>query len=74
MVAGVIGRHKFQYDLWGDSVNTASRMETQGVTGKKQITAATHEIIKDDFSCEHRGRVKIKGKGEMNTWFLLGRR
>ena len=72
VVAGVIGRHKFQYDIWGDVVNTASRMESQGVAGKIQVTAATHQLIKDDFIFEGRGPVNIKGKGQMNTWFLLG--
>jgi guanylate cyclase len=71
VVAGVIGRHKFQYDIWGDAVNTASRMESQGVAGKIQVTAATHELIKEDFVFEQRGPVDIKGKGQMNTWFLL---
>ncbi len=72
LVAGVIGKHKFQYDIWGDSVNIASRMESEGVPGKIQISPATHALLSDSFRCEPRGKVKIKGKGEMETWFLLG--
>ena len=73
-VAGVIGRRKFQYDLWGDSVNTASRMESHGVPGKIQIARPTYDLIKDDFVCAPRGLVEVKGKGQMETWFLEGRR
>jgi class 3 adenylate cyclase len=74
LVGGVIGTHKFQYDLWGDAVNTAARMESHGVPGRIQITAATHELIKDQFSCEPRGPIEVKGKGEMETWFVVGER
>jgi guanylate cyclase len=74
VVAGVIGRKRFLYDLWGDTVNTASRMESQGTPGRIQITRATHELLKDDFQCEPRGTVAVKGKGEMETWYLVGRR
>jgi len=72
VVAGVIGRKRFLYDLWGDAVNTASRMESQGTAGHIQITGATHELIKDEFVCETRGTVALKGKGEMETWYLVG--
>lgn len=72
MVAGVIGRKKFIYDLWGDAVNTASRMESHGHEGIIQITRATYELIKDDFACEPRGTVNVKGKGEMEVWFVRG--
>ncbi len=72
VVAGVIGRHKFHYDLWGDTVNTASRMESHGVAGKIQFTRATYELLRNDFNCEARGMIQIKGKGEMETWFLIG--
>jgi len=72
VVAGVIGRKKFQYDLWGDVVNTASRMESHGVPGHIQITRETYELIKDEFTCEPRGKVTVKGKGEMETWYLVG--
>lgn len=71
VVAGVIGRKKFTYDLWGDAVNTASRMESHGAGGVIQITEATYRLIKDDFVCEPRGLVNVKGKGEMNVWYVL---
>jgi adenylate cyclase len=74
VVAGVIGRKRFLYDLWGDAVNTASRMESHGTPGRIQITQATFELLKDEFQCEPRGTVSIKGKGEMETWYLVGRR
>ncbi len=74
LVAGVIGRKRFLYDLWGDAVNTAGRMQTQGTPGRIQITQATYELLRDEFACEARGSVPIKGKGDMETWFLLGRR
>ncbi len=70
----MIGTHKFQYDLWGDAVNTAARMESHGIPGRIQITAATHDLIKDQFSCESRGPIEVKGKGTMDTWFVLGER
>jgi class 3 adenylate cyclase len=73
VVAGVIGRKKFLYDLWGDAVNTASRMESQGTAGDIQITRATYELLKDEFVCEPRGTVTVKGKGDMETWYLIGR-
>jgi adenylate cyclase len=73
VVAGVIGRKRFLYDLWGDAVNTASRMESHGTPGHIQITRATYELLKDDFRCEPRGTIAIKGKGDMETWYLLGR-
>jgi adenylate cyclase len=71
-VAGVIGKAKFQYDVWGDTVNTASRMESHGVAGRIQLSASTYELLKDDFVCEPRGVVDVKGKGPMETWFLVG--
>jgi PAS domain S-box-containing protein len=74
VVAGVIGRKKFSYDLWGDTVNIASRMETEGMPGKIQVTAATYEAIQNDFILEPRGQIPIKGRGEMMTYWLLGRK
>jgi guanylate cyclase len=71
VVAGIVGTHKFSYDLWGDVVNTASRMESEGVPGSIQISSTTHELIKNDFVCEPRGAVAVKGKGHMETYFLL---
>jgi adenylate cyclase len=74
VVAGVIGRKRFLYDLWGDAVNTASRMESQGTPGRIQITRATYELIADEFECEPRGTISVKGKGEMEVWYVVGRR
>jgi guanylate cyclase len=74
VVAGVIGRKKFAYDLWGDTVNTASRMESHGVGGVIQISEATYELIKNDFICEPHGLLFVKGKGDMNVWYLLGKK
>ena len=71
LVGGVIGETKFHYDLWGDTVNTASRMESHGMPGRIQITESTFELLKDDFECERRGVIQIKGKGDMETWFIL---
>jgi adenylate cyclase len=71
VVAGVIGRKRFLYDLWGDAVNTASRMESQGTPGQIQVTRATYELLRDDFVLEPRGTVSVKGKGEMETWYLV---
>jgi adenylate cyclase len=71
MIAGVIGRRKFVYDVWGDAVNVASRMESHGLGGAVQITQATYELIKDEFICEPRGKVNVKGKGEMEVWLVL---
>jgi guanylate cyclase len=74
VVAGVIGYMKFAYDLWGDAVNTASRMESHGVGGQIQITGSTHDLIKNEFICESRGLVNVKGKGEMEVWQVKGTR
>jgi guanylate cyclase len=74
VVAGVIGTKRFIYDLWGDAVNTASRMEAHGTPGEIQITGATYELLKDDFVCRRRGTIPVKGLGEMETWYLDGAR
>ena len=74
VVAGVIGRKRFLYDLWGDAVNTASRMESHGTPGQIQVTAATYDLLKKDFVLERRGTVEVKGKGEMETWYLVNAR
>jgi guanylate cyclase len=73
VVAGIVGTHKFAYDLWGDVVNTASRMESEGVAGSIQVTQATYELIRDGFVCEPRGVVSVKGKGDMSTYILVSR-
>ena len=74
VVAGVIGRKRFLYDLWGDAVNTAGRMQTEGTPGRIQVTRATYELLRDEFVCEPRGAVSVKGKGAMETWYVLARR
>lgn len=74
VVAGIIGRRKFSYDLWGDAVNTASRMEAFGVPGRIQLTQETCDLIQNDFICEPAGTVDVKGKGPMPVWHLKGRR
>ncbi|MEJ2512377.1 MAG: adenylate/guanylate cyclase domain-containing protein [Anaerolineales bacterium] len=72
VIAGIVGKKKFQYDIWGDAVNTASRMETYGEAGKIQVAQTTYELLKDAFILEPRGIQTIKGKGQMKTWFLIG--
>jgi len=74
VVAGVIGRKRFLYDLWGDAVNTASRMESHGEAGRIQITGATKDLLEDEFICEPRGTIPIKGKGEIEAWYLVAPR
>lgn len=74
VVAGVIGRKRFLYDLWGDAVNTAGRMQTESAPDRIQITRSTYELLKDEFVCEPRGTIPVKGKGEMETWYLVRRR
>jgi class 3 adenylate cyclase len=73
VVAGVIGAAKFSYDLWGDTVNVASRMESQGVAGCIQVTDRTYRRLRDRYRFERRHPIQVKGKGELVTWFLIGR-
>ncbi|UCG24625.1 MAG: adenylate/guanylate cyclase domain-containing protein [Chloroflexota bacterium] len=74
LVAGVIGQSKFHYDLYGDTVNTASRMESHGEAGRVQLAQGAYDLLKEEFECIPRGRIAVKGKDDMETWFLTGRR
>lgn len=73
-VAAVIGNKKFSYDLWGDTVNTASRMESHGLPGRIQVTEATYRHLNQNYILEHRGAIEVKGKGKLVTYFLVGRK
>jgi class 3 adenylate cyclase len=74
VVAGVIGSSKFSYDLWGDTVNLASRMEQYGLPGMIQVTEATYMLLKNTYVFEPRGIIEVKGKGLVNAYFVLSRR
>jgi adenylate cyclase len=74
VVAGVIGRKKFIYDLWGAAVNVASRMESQGESGAIQISSNTYDLVKDCFECESRGTIEVKGADAMEVWHVIGRK
>ena len=73
VVAGIVGVRKFQYDIWGDTVNTANRIENKGEAGKVNISQSTHELLKDDDDLvfENRGKIEVKGKGEMEMFFVM---
>lgn len=70
LVAGVIGRKKFIYDVWGDTVNTASRLEAAGEPGRINTSAETYELIKNNFPCTYRGEIGVKGKGPLPMYFV----
>ena len=70
VVAGIVGVKKFAYDIWGDTVNTAARMEQHSEAGKINISGSTYELVKDQFHCEHRGKITAKGKGEIDMYFV----
>jgi len=71
-VSGVVGKHKYAFDIWGDSVNIASRMESSGEAGKVNVSAYTYDLIRNEFDCEYRGKVIAKGKGEVDMYFVVG--
>jgi len=72
VLAGVIGKKKFNYDVWGDTVNTASRLESSGIPGAINISHSTFELVKDFFECEYRGKVEAKNKGYIDMYLVTG--
>jgi class 3 adenylate cyclase len=74
LVAGVVGIKKFAYDIWGDTVNTAARMQQHGEPGKINISGTTRELIKHRFNCEYRGRIDAKHKGLIDMYFVEGKK
>lgn len=72
VVSGVVGKRKFTFDIWGDTVNIASRMESSGEVGRVNISAYTYDLIRSDFNCEYRGKVDAKGKGAVDMYFVVG--
>ena len=73
-LSGVVGRRKYACDIWGDSVNIASRMESSGEIGRINISAYTYDLVREEFDCEHRGKVDAKGKGQIDRYFVKGAR
>jgi class 3 adenylate cyclase len=67
---GIVGHERYQFDIWGDTVNTASRMESSGEIGKVNISGATYELVKNKFNCIHRGKIQAKNKGEIDMYFV----
>lgn len=74
VVAGVVGKRKYAFDIWGDTVNVASRMESAGEAGRVNVSAYTYDLIRDEFACEYRGKVSAKGKGEIDMYFVTAAR
>ena len=74
VVAGVVGKRKFAYDIWGDAVNIASRMENAADPGRVNISAYTYDLVREEFSCEYRGKVEVKGKGRLDMYHVFGPR
>jgi class 3 adenylate cyclase len=72
VVAGVVGRKKYAYDIWGSTVNIASRMESNGAPGKVNISAATYELVKEKYICMHRGKLHAKNVGDIDMYFVQG--
>ena len=70
VVSGVVGTRKFAYDIWGDAVNVASRMESMSEPGKINVSESTYQLIKDTYECEHRGQIHVKNKGMMDMYFV----
>ena len=70
VISGVVGKRKFAFDVWGDTVNVACRMEMSGQVGKVNISAYTYDQVRDDFDCEYRGKVNAKGKGLLDMYFV----
>jgi len=73
VVATVIGKHMYLYDVWGEAVNTASRMESHGVAGRVQVSEGTRRLLSEQFLLEERGALEVGGGSEMKTWFVVGR-
>ena len=70
VVAGIVGVRKYAYDIWGDTVNMASRIETNGEPGKVNVSGSTYELVKDKFDCTYRGKISAKNKGEIDMYFV----
>ena len=74
VVTGVVGKRKYAFDIWGDTVNLASRMESSGQAGRVNVSAYTYDLIQQEFECEYRGKVSAKGKGDVDMYFVMSKR